>query len=113
MWKMALIIGFAFLSLQPAPTLTNLTSSVPILLEEIPPYAKWGRLAMKETKEKYPEAAIIDYLHIGKTVENEKTTEKFKLWLQDKDKEFGVYISIRFHTGTEQVIDIVMEETDR
>lgn len=113
MWKIGLIIGFGLLSLQPAPIPTSITSSLPILLEELPPYAKWGRVAMKETKEKYPTANIIDYLHIGKDIEKDETTEKFKLWLRAKDKEFGVYISIRFHTGTEQVIDIVMEETDR
>lgn len=113
MWKVAFIIGFTFLSFQPTPILTTFTSSLPVLLEEIPPYAKWGRLAMKETKEKYPEAAIIDYLHIGKTVENEKTTEKFKLWLRGKDKEFGVFININYNTATEKVLEITMEETDR
>lgn len=42
-----------------------------------PPYAKWGKLAVEKTKEQYPKAEIIDYLHIGRkpktvqiTVEN-------------------------------------------
>ena len=43
----------------------------------VPPYAKWGKLAVEKTKEQYPKAEIIDYLHIGRkpktvqiTVEN-------------------------------------------
>ena len=31
-----------------------------------PPYAKWGKIAVLMTKEKYPQADIIDYLHIGR-----------------------------------------------
>ena len=30
--------------------------------QEIPAYAKWGKLAVKETQSKYPIANIIDYL---------------------------------------------------
>lgn len=30
--------------------------------QEMPPYAKWGQIAMKKTKEKYPNADVIDYL---------------------------------------------------
>ena len=32
---------------------------------EIPAYAKWGRLAVKEVESKYPNARIIDYFHEG------------------------------------------------
>lgn len=46
--------------------------------QEIPAYAKWGKLAIKETQSKYPNADIIDYLREGKeskaksTIHNQK-----------------------------------------
>jgi len=82
--------------------------------ETDPPYAKWGRLAMKETKLQYPDAAIIDYLHVGREEKNGSQTETFKLWLRKENgEEFGVYTVIEFHAKTEQVINITFTETDR
>lgn len=80
----------------------------------IPEYAKWGRMAMEKVKEKYPNADIIDYLHMGREVGEKTSTEKFKLWLRNKDKtEFGVYVSITFDNQTEKVINIHYEETNQ
>ncbi|SCC09026.1 Protein of unknown function [[Bacillus] enclensis] len=79
----------------------------------IPSYAKWGRLAMKKTKERYPQAQIIDYLHIGREDSGGISTEKFKLWLKGKDKEFGVLVNIRFDTKTEQLKQISFSEVSR
>ncbi|MFC7784041.1 DUF3889 domain-containing protein [Rossellomorea sp. GCM10028870] len=81
--------------------------------QEIPSYAKWGSLAVKKTKEKYPDAAIVDYLHIGKENGSKVSTEKFKLWLKRGGKEFGVFVDIQFETDTEKLIDIKFRETDR
>ncbi|RDW16892.1 hypothetical protein CWR45_14135 [Oceanobacillus chungangensis] len=79
----------------------------------IPPYAKWGRMAMEETKAKYPNAQIIDYLHIGKETNGDTSVEKFKLWLKGEEKEFGVFIDISFNSKTDEVIKITYKETDR
>ncbi|WHY67849.1 YqzG/YhdC family protein [Neobacillus sp. SuZ13] len=79
----------------------------------IPPYAKWGTLALKETHEKYPQAKIIDYLHIGRTSGPQTSTEKFKLWLKDNNKEFGVFVNIEFNKETEKVVKITFHETSR
>lgn len=79
----------------------------------IPPYAKWGALAMKETKEKYPNAQIIDYLHIGRDIGPQTSTEKFKLWIKGQQKEFGVFVNIEFNNQTEKVIKVTFKETDR
>lgn len=81
--------------------------------EEAPSYAKWGRIAMKETKAQYPEADIIDYLHRGKEVKGEYSIEKFKLWLRKDNKEFGVFIDLKFKTQTEKLMDITFTETSR
>ncbi|MEH7414990.1 YqzG/YhdC family protein [Neobacillus drentensis] len=79
----------------------------------IPPYAKWGTLAMKKTQERYPQAKIIDYLHVGRVTDSQSTTEKFKLWLKDDKREFGVFVDIKFNPATNQVINITYRETTR
>lgn len=80
---------------------------------EIPAYAKWGRLAVKETQVKYPNADIIDYLHEGNDSTDDVTIEKFKLWLKEGDHEFGLFIRIYFDNKTEKVVKIEFQETDR
>ncbi|KPL60211.1 DUF3889 domain-containing protein [Rossellomorea vietnamensis] len=97
--------------------LTNLTiddgTQVLHAQQEIPSYAKWGSLAVRKTKERYPDAAIVDYLHIGKEYGTKISTEKFKLWLRQDGKEFGVFIDIQFETDSEKLLDIKFRETNR
>jgi len=81
--------------------------------QQAPPYAKWGQVAMKKTKEKYPQANIIDYLHIGREKGTKFSTEKFKLWLKTDSKEFGVFVDITFDNKTEQIKEIKYRETTR
>ncbi|MBO9129231.1 DUF3889 domain-containing protein [Bacillus sp. 165] len=82
--------------------------------EEAPAYAKWGRLAVLQTKSRYPQADIIDYLHIGRERKNPIiTVEKFKLWLRENGREFGVFINIEFETRTEKLVSITFIETER
>lgn len=81
--------------------------------QETPTYAKWGKLAIKETKSNYPHANIIDYLYVSTEHNAHSTLVKFKLWLRENDKEFGVMIGIEYTNETEQVIKIELKETDR
>ncbi|MBO1625580.1 DUF3889 domain-containing protein [Bacillus cereus] len=79
-----------------------------------PPYAKWGKLAVEKTKEKYPKAQIIDYLHIGRKPKTVNvTTEKFKLWLREDGKEYGVFVDVEFDTKTEKFLKIIFQKTSR
>ena len=87
--------------------------SISYTQEEIPAYAKWGRLAVKEVQSKYPDATVIDYLHEGSETKGDTTIEKFKLWLKDGDKEFGVFINIVYTTETEEVLNVEFRETTR
>lgn len=84
--------------------------SIPFTLQEIPAYAKWGQLAMQETQSKYPNASIIDYLHEGKESKENSTIEKFKLWLKDNGKEFGVSVKIEYITETDELVNIQIQE---
>ncbi|HDR3887183.1 TPA: YqzG/YhdC family protein [Bacillus cereus] len=86
----------------------------PSIVHAQPPYAKWGKLAVEKTKEQYPKAEIIDYLHIGrkpKTVQI--TVEKFKLWLREGRKEYGVFVDIEFDTKTEKFLKMSFQKTNR
>ncbi|MGG1396767.1 YqzG/YhdC family protein [Bacillus salipaludis] len=91
----------------------NLLNTAYAQRKPIPPYAKWGGFAMKKTKEKYPKAQIIDYLHIGRISGPTTSTEKFKLWLKENGKEFGVFIDIEFNNQTEQVKKVTFKETPK
>lgn len=97
-------------------TTNSAPSYIPLVVpaqQEAPAYAKWGQLAINETKSKYPNASIIDYLHEGRESKEDSTIEKFKLWLKEGDHEFGVFVRIEFTTDTEEVINIKMQETSR
>lgn len=80
----------------------------------VPPYAKWGQMAMQEAKLRYESAAIVDYKHIGRTQLSATTTqERFKLWLRQGGKEFGVYVTIQFDTESERIVAIKWQTADR
>ncbi|KMJ59305.1 hypothetical protein AB685_08580 [Bacillus sp. LL01] len=81
--------------------------------EQAPSYAKWGQLAMKRMKEAYPKANIVDYLHVGRQEGPVLTTEKFRLWLKEGDREFGVNVTISFYNKTETVKEVKLEEIKR
>ncbi|WP_010531465.1 YqzG/YhdC family protein [Lentibacillus jeotgali] len=109
----ALSIIFGLIVLLSAVSGTSYMQPIVHADKDIPSYAKWGRLAMKETQSKYPDADIIDYLHRGREDKNETSVEKFKLWLQEDDREFGVFIDIEFNAKTENVVDITFRETSQ
>ncbi|WP_050816555.1 DUF3889 domain-containing protein [Brevibacillus laterosporus] len=74
---------------------------------EIPSYAKWGKLAVRKTMQKYSNADIIDYLYIGRRKLSSTTSqEEFKLWLRQGKIEWGVLVFITLNTQTEEVISI-------
>lgn len=78
-----------------------------------PSYAKWGQLAVKTGMEKYPNAKIVDYLHIGREDKVNSSVEKFKLWLKENGKEFGLFINIEFNPKNDRVIKITTRESER
>ena len=79
----------------------------------VPEYAKWGRLAMEETQKRYPSAKIVDYLHVGRHKKNGMYVERFKLWLNEDNREFGVIVNITFEPETERVKNITVVETEQ
>ncbi|MDX5474350.1 MAG: YqzG/YhdC family protein [Bacillaceae bacterium] len=93
---------------------TSTISATTFTTAQTPPaYAKWGKIAMERTKEKYPDAKIVDYLYVGSQSLNNSTVETFKLWLNENDREFGVFVTIRYDNKSEQIQHIGFRETDR
>ncbi|WP_044748890.1 DUF3889 domain-containing protein [Bacillus alveayuensis] len=106
----SLLLGMMFIfgnfSTFPFTTINTVSAE-----REVPPYAKWGELAIEKTKEKYPNAQVIDYLHIGTETKANSTIEKFKLRLKENDKQFNVFVNIEFETVSEKVIDITFKQS--
>ncbi|MFD2331254.1 DUF3889 domain-containing protein [Cohnella sp. GCM10020058] len=77
-------------------------------------YHKWSLIAIAETKDKYPKAALVDYSHIGRTqLGGGLSEEKFKLWLRQADREFGVFVTVRFSDAEDRLVSVAMSETPR
>jgi len=75
-----------------------------------PAYAQWGAVAIKEAGKKYG-SEVVDYLYMGRrTLSRDLAEEKFKLWLRKESREFGVYVTVRYHPATRQLVSIVYEE---
>jgi hypothetical protein len=74
-------------------------------------YAKWGHIAMQLTSKRY-QGEIIDYLHVGRTqISSGIAEETFKFWLRKRDREFGVWVTIRFYTLNDQIITVKFKES--
>ncbi|WP_201000407.1 YqzG/YhdC family protein [Paenibacillus glycanilyticus] len=85
--------------------------AVPSAAHAEPSYAKYGKIAMQETANKYPDADIIDYKYEGHfTADGSRTEERFKLWLRGNGAEFGVRVHIFVAADTGQVRDVRIEE---
>ncbi|WP_404459729.1 DUF3889 domain-containing protein [Sutcliffiella horikoshii] len=113
MKKITVLLCIACFLLLGYPPATSSAEATKPTTQQVPSYAKWGQLAMKRTKEAYPKADIVDYLHIGRQEGPVLTTEKFRLWLKEGDKEFGVNVTISFYKETEAVKEVKMEEIKR
>lgn len=88
-------------------SLISFSASAYAIAPETPPYAKWGRMAVQVTQKRYPKAAIIDYLHVGReNLQTDRARETFRLWLRQDRREFGVTVIITFDPRTEKVISI-------
>ena len=110
--KLLLLFTISFFPFLPVSPVSE-NQMITLAQKPEPAYAKWGRLAMKETKAKYPNAQIIDYLHIGKTTSESIETEKFKLWMKENKREYGVFVNISFDSATQRVIKMTFIETER
>jgi Protein of unknown function (DUF3889) len=76
----------------------------------VPSYAKWGRMAMQKTKERYPHAKIYDYLHVKREQKGQYSLETFKLWLNENNNKFEVMVNIKFETNTEKTLNVSVKK---
>jgi hypothetical protein len=109
--KLILIILLVCFPVLLSPSIANIKHIS--AAQQTPAYAKWGKLAMTNTKIKYPGARILDYLHVGRTAQGSNCTETFKLWISKDNREFGVFVRITFDEKTEKIRAITFQETPR
>lgn len=93
--------------------ITTYSSHAPIVevvQENAPAYAKWSRLAIKQTQEHYPQASIIDYLYIGSAQNDGTTVATFRLWLREGEREYGIVVRVAYITETEKLESVKFHE---
>lgn len=74
-----------------------------ITLVADPGYAQWGKLAMEEASKAYPHSSIVDYKYEGKhSIAEGHVEERFKLWLRNGEREFGVRVIISIRNNSEE-----------
>lgn len=105
LFSMSMIVLSIFI-LDTNPPATNIVSGI-----HEPAYTKWSRLALEKAMERYPGAEIADYSYIGRRSSERTTTETFKLWIRENNREFGVFITIKFETENESIQSIEFIET--
>lgn len=65
---------------------------------------------MKKAKEEYPDAQIVDYLHVGKKRKAETSIETFKLTLKENNKPFEVFVFIEYNEKSKKVIKVTLDK---
>ncbi|WP_182914363.1 DUF3889 domain-containing protein [Paenibacillus sp. 1011MAR3C5] len=76
-----------------------------------PAYAKWSKLALEETAKAYRGASIVDYKYEGRFIGAEgESEERFLLWLREEGREFGVRVSLKIQTETENLLTVKLTE---
>lgn len=104
MIKIAIAIGLFIVSYSPHASITE------VVQEGTPAYAKWSRLAITQTQEKYPKASIVDYLYMGSAQHDDFTVATFRLWLREGDREYGVVVRVTYVTQTEKLESVKFHE---
>ncbi|WP_233212194.1 DUF3889 domain-containing protein [Sporosarcina sp. P16b] len=103
-------IGLALGVLLTSGSGTSDESAAALSKVEVPAYAKWSRLAIKQTMLKYPHADIKDYLHIATDSKKVTGVEKFQLWLKEEEREFGLIVTVTYSAETGKFIRIDFQE---
>ncbi|WP_053220218.1 DUF3889 domain-containing protein [Virgibacillus senegalensis] len=77
-----------------------------------PEYAQWGKIALEEAKEQYPDYNATDYAYQGKVyISDEREQFTFLITLEGNEtKEVRVYVLV--NPQTEQLIDVFFDEIE-
>ncbi|VDG89534.1 Uncharacterised protein [Lysinibacillus sphaericus] len=104
MIKIGIAIGLFIFSYSPHAPIAE------VVQEDAPAYAKWSRLAIKQTQSEYPKASIVDYLYMGSAANNGSTVATFRLWLREGTREYGVVVRVTYVTETEKLESVKFHE---
>jgi hypothetical protein len=74
-------------------------------------YAKWGKLAIEETKQKYPDSRVSDYQYDTRMINPDGTiVDYFDFTVYQDNSKRLVKVGVA-HTEDDKLIDIKFEET--
>ncbi|AJY77910.1 hypothetical protein VN24_21325 [Paenibacillus beijingensis] len=83
--------------------------AVPSISSAEPSYARFGRIAVKETIAKYG-AEVVDYRYDGRfPLPDDMAEERFRLWLRKENREFGVTVHMTIVPSTNRLVSIRWE----
>lgn len=103
------------LGLWASPTIpgVQLSHRVHVVNSQVYPYTQWGKYAMAQAEQRYPNFVITDYLHVGRTTYTSTyVRETFKFWLVNGNREMGVFVHVYFDPHTDKVSQVLFCETD-
>lgn len=77
----------------------------------VPAYAKWGKIAVAQAKRCHPKAAVVDYLHLGRTIVSGTVAEEaFRLWMREGTKEWGLLVRVQFNPRTDELLRVTCQD---
>lgn len=74
-----------------------------------PAYAKWGKIAVAETKRQFPQFKVVDYKYLGHSESGSEGRERFRLWLRGDRREFGVNVTVRYDKASQKLLSVKVE----
>ncbi|MDW0111200.1 DUF3889 domain-containing protein [Sporosarcina aquimarina] len=102
--KIGIAVGLFILNYSPQAPVADVVQA------DAPAYAKWSRLAIKQTQTTYPKASIIDYLYMGSAQNDGSTVATFRLWLREGKREYAVVVRVTYATETEKLESVKFHE---
>ncbi|MDQ0862281.1 DUF3889 domain-containing protein [Bacillus sp. V2I10] len=79
-----------------------------------PDYAKWGKIAVEETKKQYPNAQISDYTYQGKVfISDERVQYNFEFSLITNQQKKKVHVYVLVNPKSDKLIDVNFDEIEQ
>ncbi|WP_080845930.1 DUF3889 domain-containing protein [Cytobacillus gottheilii] len=102
-WTKSVFLIFSFIFAGDITSLEPMANNQVVIQDG---YAKWGRLAVKSAKKKFPNAQMVDYRYDGRVDKDKIAIEQFTLWAKEGEEEFGVIVMIEVDQKTNKLIKI-------
>ncbi|MFC7395400.1 DUF3889 domain-containing protein [Scopulibacillus cellulosilyticus] len=77
-------------------------------------YAKWGKIALEKTKERYPDSNVSDYAYMGhEKIADNVAADWFEFQLKRDGKTKSLKVRVTYSSETDKLIDINFFELEQ